>query len=110
MSSWSPAGRRHSTTPSSVRALAVARSGHHRHRRGHLVPAGSRRALRAAPPRLPCLNIFVANAGTGQVTPFLDQTDEEFDAVVALNFTGTIHCCQLAGRMMAGTPNRTPPS
>ena len=54
--------------------------------------------------RLPALNIFVANAGTGQVTPFLEQSDEEFDAVVALNFTGTIHCCQLAGRMMAENP------
>lgn len=54
--------------------------------------------------RLPALNIFVANAGTGQVTPFLELTEEEFDAVVALNFTGTIHCCQLAGRMMAENP------
>ena len=54
--------------------------------------------------RLPALNIFVANAGTGQVTPFLEQSGEEFDAVVALNFTGTIHCCQLAGRMMAENP------
>ena len=55
-------------------------------------------------PDLPALNIFVANAGTGQVTPFLEQSGEEFDAVVALNFTGTIHCCQLAGRMMAENP------
>ena len=54
--------------------------------------------------RLPALNIFVANAGTGQVTPFLELSGEEFDAVVALNFTGTIHCCQLAGRMMAENP------
>ena len=46
----------------------------------------------------------MANAGTGQVTPFLEQSGEEFDAVVALNFTGTIHCCQLAGRMMAENP------
>jgi 3-oxoacyl-[acyl-carrier protein] reductase len=54
--------------------------------------------------RVPTINIFVANAGTGQVTPFLEQAAEEFDAVVALNFTGTIHCCQLAGRMMAENP------
>ena len=46
----------------------------------------------------------MANAGTGQVTPFLELSGEEFDAVVALNFTGTIHCCQLAGRMMAENP------
>ena len=38
------------------------------------------------------------------MTPFLEHTAEEFDAVVALNFTGTIHCCQLAGRMMAEDP------
>jgi glucose 1-dehydrogenase len=54
--------------------------------------------------RLPALNIFVANAGTGHVTPFLELTGEEFDAVLALNFTGTIYCCQLAGQMMAERP------
>ena len=37
---------------------------------------------------LPHLNIFVANAGTGQVTPFLELTVEEFDDVLALNFSG----------------------
>jgi glucose 1-dehydrogenase len=50
---------------------------------------------------VPQLNVFVANAGTGRVTPFLDQTDEEFDEIVALNFTGTIHSVQQAARMMA---------
>ncbi len=54
--------------------------------------------------RLPSLNIFVANAGTGYVTPFLEMTDQEFDAVVALNFSGTIRCVQLAGRMMVADP------
>jgi glucose 1-dehydrogenase len=54
--------------------------------------------------RIPALNIFVANAGTGHVTPFLELTDEEFDGVVALNFSGTLRCCQLAGRMMVEDP------
>jgi 3-oxoacyl-[acyl-carrier protein] reductase len=54
--------------------------------------------------RLPVLNIFVANAGTGQVTPFLELTVEEFESVLALNFTGTLYCCQQAGRMMAENP------
>ena len=54
--------------------------------------------------RLPQLNIFVANAGTGQVTPFLDLDDEEFDRVLALNFTGAVLGCQLAARMMVRNP------
>ena len=52
----------------------------------------------------PALNIFVANAGTGYVTPFLDCTPEEWDQIVALNFTGTMYGCQLAGRMMTKHP------
>ena len=54
--------------------------------------------------RLPYLNIFVGNAGTGHVTPFLELSDDEFDSVLALNFTGTLRCCQLAGRMMVADP------
>jgi glucose 1-dehydrogenase len=54
--------------------------------------------------RLPALNIFVGNAGTGHVTPFLELSDEEFDSVLALNFSGTLRCCQLAGRMMVEAP------
>jgi glucose 1-dehydrogenase len=52
----------------------------------------------------PHLNIFVANAGTGHVTPFLDLTAEEFDEVLALNFTGAIHGCQRAAQLMVATP------
>ena len=32
--------------------------------------------------QLPHLNTFVANAGTGHVTPFLEQTVDEFDSVL----------------------------
>jgi glucose 1-dehydrogenase len=50
--------------------------------------------------QLPRLNLFVANAGSGAVTPFLDLSLEEWDRTVALNLTGTFLCCQQAGRMM----------
>ncbi len=54
--------------------------------------------------RIPRLNHFVANAGTGRVTPFFELTAEETDEVVALNFTGTILCMQLAAQMMREHP------
>ncbi len=54
--------------------------------------------------RIDRLDMFVANAGTGHVTPFLELTTTEFDEVVALNFTGTIHCMQRAAQMMAAKP------
>jgi len=50
--------------------------------------------------RIPRLDHFIANAGTGRVTPFFELTAEETDEVVALNLTGTILCMQLAARMM----------
>lgn len=50
---------------------------------------------------VPRLDHFVANAGTGRITPFLDLDDAEVDEIVALNFTGTIQCMQLAARMIA---------
>ena len=54
--------------------------------------------------RLPHLNIFVANAGTGWVTPFLELTPQEFDDVLALNFTGAVYGCQRAGQAMVKVP------
>lgn len=54
--------------------------------------------------RLPSLSIFVANAGTGQVTPFLELSTGEWDNVVALNLTGTTYACQQAARMMRDNP------
>jgi glucose 1-dehydrogenase len=51
--------------------------------------------------RIPRLDHFVANAGTGRVTPFLEMTAEEIDEVVALNFTGAILCMQLAAKMIS---------
>jgi len=54
--------------------------------------------------RIPRLDHFVANAGTGRVTPFLELSAEETDEVVALNLTGTIQCMQLAARMISEHP------
>lgn len=54
--------------------------------------------------RIPFLNIFVANAGTGFVTPFLELTRQQWDDIVAINLTGTMYCVQQAGRMMASSP------
>jgi glucose 1-dehydrogenase len=54
--------------------------------------------------RVPYLNIFVANAGTGRVTPFLELDRDEFDDVVALNFTGAVFGMQRAARMMVDAP------
>jgi glucose 1-dehydrogenase len=53
---------------------------------------------------LPALNVFVANAGSGRVTPFLELTPQEWDEIVALNLTGTVYACQQAARMMRDTP------
>jgi NAD(P)-dependent dehydrogenase (short-subunit alcohol dehydrogenase family) len=55
---------------------------------------------------VPELNVFVANAGSGAIVPFLDLTIEEWDRTLALNLTGTFLCCQHAARLMAeaGTP------
>ena len=54
--------------------------------------------------RIPRLDHFIANAGTGRVTPFFELTAEEIDEIVALNFTGTILCMQLAAQMMREHP------
>lgn len=54
---------------------------------------------------LPRLNIAVANAGTGAITPFLDLTMADWDDVVALNLTGSFQCIQLAGRLMRDRPS-----
>ena len=53
---------------------------------------------------LPHLNVFVANAGTGHVTPFLELGPEEFDDVVGLNFVGAIHSIQRAAQLMVNQP------
>ena len=53
---------------------------------------------------LPHLNVFVANAGSGVVTPFLDIPLDEWERTLALNLTGTFLGCQQAARAMARSP------
>jgi len=53
---------------------------------------------------VPHLNVFVANAGSGVVTPFLDLPLDEWNNALALNLTGTFLGCQLAARAMARSP------
>lgn len=55
--------------------------------------------------QLPRLNIAVANAGSGSLVPFLDLTMTDWDAVVALNLTGSFQCVQSAGRLMRDQPS-----
>lgn len=58
--------------------------------------------------QFPRLDVYVANAGSGTVTPFVDIPLEEWNHTVALNLTGTFLGCQRAARMMVagGGPNR----
>lgn len=53
---------------------------------------------------LPRLNAFVANVGSGMMRPFLEVSDQEWDDIVALNFTGTFRCVQGAARIMVDQP------
>jgi 3-oxoacyl-[acyl-carrier protein] reductase len=53
---------------------------------------------------LPRLDIFVANAGTGATTPFLDLSVQQWDDIIALNLTGVMLCCQGAARAMLRNP------
>lgn len=46
------------------------------------------------------IDILVANAGINPVTPFLQITEEEWDAVMNTNFKGTFLCVQRAARRM----------
>jgi glucose 1-dehydrogenase/3-oxoacyl-[acyl-carrier protein] reductase len=57
--------------------------------------------FRAIRSEVPELNIFVANAGSGTIVPFLELTADDWDRTLALNLTGTVLCCQQAARMMA---------
>jgi glucose 1-dehydrogenase len=58
---------------------------------------------------IPQLNIYVANAGSGSVVPFLEITRQQWDDIIALNLTGTFVGCQRAARLMVGNgaPNRS---
>ena len=84
------------------------RVGDDQHVSGIVADMADRRSIDALFDRLqehvPHLNVFVANAGTGHVTPFLELSAEEFDEVVGLNFVGAIHGIQRAARLMVRRP------
>jgi glucose 1-dehydrogenase len=46
------------------------------------------------------LDIFVANAGIGRASAFVDLTEEDWDAVIRTNLTGVFLSCQAAARRM----------
>jgi NAD(P)-dependent dehydrogenase (short-subunit alcohol dehydrogenase family) len=58
------------------------------------------RVVDAAAERFGGLDIMVSNAGIHRVTPFADIEDEEWDAMLATNLTGTFLACRAAARRM----------
>jgi NAD(P)-dependent dehydrogenase (short-subunit alcohol dehydrogenase family) len=40
------------------------------------------------------VDVLVNNAGIATFTPFLETTEEEFDRIFAVNYTGTFNCCR----------------
>ncbi len=53
---------------------------------------------------LPQLDVFVANAGAGSITPFLEISRQTWDATIRLNLTGNFLCVQRAARAMKDGP------
>jgi glucose 1-dehydrogenase len=54
--------------------------------------------------RIPRLNVFVANAGSGSMRPFVELSLGEWQGLVDLNLTGTFLTCQAAARRMLTEP------
>lgn len=63
-------------------------------------------AMRAAVERCGPFDAFVNNAGTARHAPFLEATEEEFDAVVALNLRAAFFAAQAVARGMAAAGMR----
>jgi glucose 1-dehydrogenase len=53
---------------------------------------------------IPHLNVFVANAGSGSMSPFAEMPLAEWQGLVDLNLTGTFLTCQAAARRMLTEP------
>ncbi len=62
--------------------------------------ADCERMVRETVDALGKLDIFVANAGIGRGAPFLEITEEDWDAVVRTNLTGVFLSCQAAARQI----------
>ncbi|MFF5991221.1 SDR family NAD(P)-dependent oxidoreductase [Prauserella flavalba] len=58
--------------------------------------------------RVPALSGFVANAGTGGLTSFLDLDVAEWDRIMRVNLRGTFLVSQLAARLMIGSREADP--
>eukprot|EP00877_Chromochloris_zofingiensis_P005984 jgi/Chrzof1/1639/Cz10g15110.t1 len=54
------------------------------------------------------VDIMVANAGIVKAAPFLDMTEQDFDAVINVNLKGVFLCCQAAARQMVKQNEATP--
>lgn len=57
-------------------------------------------AIAAAESALGPLDGLVNCAGIGRRSPAVDLTDADWDDVLAINLSGTFHCCRLVGRRM----------
>lgn len=58
------------------------------------------RIVRETADALGKIDIFVANAGIGRFAPFLDYTEEDWNAVISTNLSGVFFSCQAAARQM----------
>lgn len=67
-------------------------------------PASVEALFAAIDDRFERLDTFVANAGSGELTPFVDVTLEQWQRVVDFNLTGTFLCVQSAARAMIARP------
>ena len=53
------------------------------------------------------LNIFVANAGSGSMVPFLEMTEEVWQGTIDLNINGTFRTCHQAATRMAAREDKS---
>jgi NAD(P)-dependent dehydrogenase (short-subunit alcohol dehydrogenase family) len=63
-------------------------------------PADVDRVVRHATQEFGHLDVFVNNAGIGVLKPMCDQTDDDWDAVLAVNLKGVFLCCRRAAAEM----------
>ncbi|MGB2694162.1 MAG: SDR family NAD(P)-dependent oxidoreductase [Dehalococcoidia bacterium] len=62
--------------------------------------ADCERMVRETVEALGKIDIFVANAGIGRAAPFLEFSEEDWNAVIQTNLTGVFLSCQAAARRM----------